>query len=28
VMASVAGFVTLIARLPHERDSDDDGAVV
>ena len=28
VFASVAGFVTLIARMPHERDSDDDGAVV
>jgi len=28
VMASIAGFGTLVARLPHERDSDDDGAVV
>ncbi len=28
VIASIAGFGTLIARLPHERDSDDDGAVV
>jgi hypothetical protein len=28
VFASGAGFVTLIARMPHERDSDDDGAVV
>lgn len=28
VMASIAGFVTLVARMPHERDSDDDGAVV
>jgi hypothetical protein len=28
VIASVAGFATLVARMPHERDSDDDGAVV
>ena len=28
VVASIAGFATLIARLPHERDGDDDGAVV
>jgi hypothetical protein len=28
VIASVAGFVTLVARMPHERDVDDDGAVV
>ncbi len=28
VMASIAGFGTLVARLPHERDDDDDGAVV
>ena len=28
VAASMAGFVTLVARLPHERESDDDGAVV
>jgi hypothetical protein len=28
VIASVAGFVTLVARMPHERDPDDDGAVV
>lgn len=28
VIASIAGFGTLVARMPHERDSDDDGAVV
>lgn len=28
VIASIAGFGTLVARLPHERDTDDDGAVV
>ena len=28
VIASIAGFATLIARLPHERDDDGDGAVV
>ena len=28
VIASIAGFVTLVARMPHERDPDDDGAVV
>jgi len=28
VLAGIAGFATLVARMPHERDSDDDGAVV
>lgn len=28
VVASIAGFVTLVARLPHEREDDGDGAVV
>jgi hypothetical protein len=28
IIASIAGFATLVARMPHERDVDDDGAVV